>query len=194
MKSSWCSAHTPACTISRLAGSDVNIVLHRPLLQCLLAAADFKHDIFLNIDGAGVLRGIDIRLPASAPATCASSNVAAVSAAGLTFPTRFGLTVAEEAAPIPVVTAGKGIPYPGQKEIGQVEIAAAAAQAAGGQMDPETAALLSEQAKKEAQEAPQGFIQQYWPYLLGGWVIMQVMGKLAPEEPAAAQRGARRAA
>ena len=137
-----------------------------PLLrrQCVLAAADWVHDVVFTLDAAGAPRNIEVRpsVPAgfagcsssgsSSSGSSSSGSGKALPAVGAPYRTRFGVVSFDEVAR-PAEGAFRGVPYPGQKEISQVEVLTTQLSASGGVADEATKAALAAAAAKEAAEA-----------------------------------------
>jgi hypothetical protein len=155
--------------------------------------------------GQGLLHSLDIRVSASA-AAAASAGSSACAALADALPAaaaassssrsvevvpRFKVAPFAEGETVPVLTGGKGVPYPGQRELTQAEVLAAAG---GGDADSQAAAFAAaEKVEKEKEKgaAAQGGWSSYLPYVLGGWVLLNFLNK--GTETAAPAAGGRRA-
>jgi len=106
-----------------------------------------------TMDSEGAPRNIEVRPALGAGfAGCGSGAPAkALPAVGSPWRTRFGVTTFEDVVG-PVDGAFKGTPFPGQKEISQVEVLTTQLGASGGKADEETKKALAEAAAKEAAE------------------------------------------
>ena len=112
------------------------------------------HDIVFTLDSQGGPRNIEVRPSVSAGfAGCSpgGSSAKALPAAGGAWRTRFGVVGFEDVAG-PAEGAFKGTPFPGQKEISQVEVLTTQLGASGGVADEATKAALVAAAAKEAAE------------------------------------------
>ena len=115
------------------------------------------HDVVFTLDAAGAPRNIEVRPGVAAGfAGCSggsgSGGGRALPAVGTAYRTRFGVVSFDEVAR-PAEGAFKGVPYPGQKEISQVEVLTTQLSASGGVADEATKAALAAAAAKEAAEA-----------------------------------------
>ena len=138
-----------------------------------------------SLDPAGAVRSLEVRPGAAPPgvAGCVEARRAGALAplppAGAPWHTRFGVAGTEEVPPQPA--AGRGAPFPGQREISEVEalsFAASRVAAAGGEVDPAVKAALAEAEKREAlaREANKGLLERVQPYLLPLVVVLAFNG------------------
>ena len=137
---------------------------------CVLSAASFRHDVALTLDSAGVVRGVELRphVPAGFAGCSGGGEPLLPPAAGMSA-VRLLATPPEAAAAIPVVPGGKGLPFAGQRELDDAEVAAVSAAVSGAPVDPE---MLAAMRRSEARDKPQeqSFLQKY------GWVEGGGMG------------------
>ena len=156
--------------------------------QCVLAAADWVHDVVFTLDAAGGPRNIEVR-PAVAPgfagcaAAAAPAPARALPPAGSPWKTRFGVVAYEDAAS-PPEGAFRGAPYAGQKEVSAAEALATKLSQSGGKADEATKAALAEAAAREAAEAEgrKSWLEKLQPYMMPVMLFLLVQRLFGGDE------------
>lgn len=170
------------------SSNDQSLYIYTSTKLCLLAAVEYKHDVYFTIDSANdIVRNIDIRLPVGTPSVCSGYHPS-VPSAGFDLTTRYGIVQVEDSQALAGVLQVKGIPYPNQKELSSVDVLTAA-NGAGLPVDP-TIVQQADAEKEKAATEQKSLWSGYWPYMIGGYILLQMFtrGGGGPEgnRPAAA--------
>lgn len=113
----------------------------------MLADAGFRHDLALALGPGGGVVGVEVR-PHLPPgyAGCGARAAAPVAAPPALPAARLVLVAPDDAAPIPVVPGGKGVPFPGQPELTDADVLALSSDG----LDDEGRAALEAQLRSAA--------------------------------------------
>lgn len=132
------------------------------ILQCVLADAGFKHDIAITLNAANAVQGVEVRPHVPVGYSGCKSPAAPVTLPSELKASRVIVITPEEAAPIPVIPGGKGVPFPGQPELSDAEVLALSSEG----LDAEGKAALEAQmrsqglAGKTGEKAEPSFFQK----------------------------------
>ena len=140
------------------------------LLQSALAAAHGEYDIYLHLDDAGTrLRALEIRLKRNDSSLPTAARMGATTQVQPLSRPRVYIAPVEDAAVVPLVVAGRGAPFAGQREVSDRDVLIASSD-----LPPAERAALEQQLNEDGganAKAPQSFFQQYWHLIVPALVV-----------------------